>query len=243
MSHNESINNLINSFHAGEIPEEDFQKLLETDPELQQEFELYQKDLTVIQASAKAQLKNKAAMDLEEFERQRPTIFPLKRVLLLAAAVVLLIVSFFLYQKYGQVKTAPELYAAYFELLPPANERSGSEPSDVWQAAMKTYANGDYNKTIELLAPALHNADFQHAESGKLYLGLSYMMVNENQKAIDVLNDISAESSYLQDAVWYKALAYLKMNQVVEAKAALQKIAEEPRHFKQAEALKLMEEI
>ncbi|MCF8283262.1 MAG: tetratricopeptide repeat protein [Bacteroidales bacterium] len=240
MSRNENINDIIDDYHAGEIPGMDFQKQLKTDAELQQEFELYQKDMAVIRASAKVQLKEHAALALSNNGRNQNAVFPVKWIILIGAIIVLLVAGFFFYHKYGQPKTSPELYAAHFELLPPSNDRSNSNPTDIWQAAMADYANQDFNKAIEILKPVIHQPDFKYAESGKLYLGLSYMMVNENQNAIDIFGEISAESSFVPDAEWYMALAFLKMNKIPEAKAALQKIVEQPKHFKQEEAGKIL---
>jgi hypothetical protein len=67
------------------------------------------------------------------------------------------------------------------------------------------------------------------------------LMQDENQKAITHFDAINPESSFVQDAEWFRALAFLKMENLAEAKKAFQKIVNQPRHYKHAEALEILD--
>ncbi len=233
----------IDRYRAGEISEPDFKQRLESNAELKHEFELQKRDLQIIRSAAKEQLKKKALTALENYEKKSVKVFPLKIVMQIAAAFVLLAAAIFLIQNIGQPKSEAELFANYFELPASEGERGSNSSSEIWNESMMAYSNQDFEKTIELLSPLVNDVNFQYSDRGNLYLGLSYLMQNENQKAIDVFDSISSQSSYFQKAEWYKALSFLKMNNKEEAKNTMQKIANQPRHFKNKEAKIILEDL
>jgi hypothetical protein len=243
MDENKIILEYIDQYHAGDILEEYFQNRLESDPNLQQAFVEYQLDLNVIHAGAKEQLKNKAALALEKYEQGDGKIFSLRRLLQIAAVFVLLVVSIFLMKDMNQTSSTQNLFAAHFVLPDAVGERNVTPQSSAWNDAMVAYTNQDFKMTIELLTPLLDQKDFPYAIRGHLYVGLSQLMQNENQKALEHFESINAESSFVQDAEWFRALAFLKMDDLVDAKQVLQKIANQPRHFKNQEALAILKQL
>ena len=243
MDEHKIILDYIDQYHAGEILEADFQKRLKTDHQLQEAFAQHQQDLHVIRAGAKEQLKKKAALALERQEQKKVKTFSLKRPLQFAAAIAFFVVSTFLIQNYNQSSPTPNLFATHFELPDPAGERNASTQSLAWNEAMTTYANQDFEKTIELLQPLIQQDTFLYPDRGRLFLAISQLMIDEDQKAIKLLTSISPESSYIQDAEWYQALAYLKIENLTAAKIAFQKIVVQARHFKQKEAKQILESL
>lgn len=243
MDDNKIIQDYIDKYHAGEIPEADFQQRLESDTDLQQAFVQYQQDLKVIRAGAKEQLKKKAASALDKQEQKKVKIFPLKRLLQIAAALVFLVVSVFLIKNINHTSSTTDLFAAHFELPDPAGERNANPQTEIWNKAMAAYSKQDFKKTIELLSPLVKQNDFPFADRGNLYVGLSQLMQNENQKALESFDAINVESSFVQDAEWFRALAFLKMENLEEAKKAFQKIVDQPRHFKHKEAVEILDNI
>lgn len=243
MDENKTSQDYIDQYHAGEILEEDFQKRLESNTNLQLAFLQYQEDLKVIRAGAKEQLKKKVALALEKHEQKKTRIFPLKRLLQIAAAVTLLAVSIFLIKGINQSSSTTDLFAANFELPAAAVERNATPQSAAWNDAMIAYANQDFKKTIDLLVPLVDQRDFPFADRGHLYIGLSQLMQNENQKAVNNFEAINSESSFVQDAEWFRALAFLKIDDLEKAKKALQKIADQPRHFKYQEAVGILKQL
>lgn len=242
MSAIKRIQEYIDSYRKGEITESDFKHRLGLDVELQQEFERYQKDLLVIRSAAREQLKNKAALVLENHEKKSVKMFSMKRILQIAAVFIFVIMSVYLLQ-IGQSSSSADLFATHFELPVPASERNDTQQNQKWQAAMTVYSNQDYKTTITLLSPLVTQNNFTYPDRGKLYLGVSYLMVNKNQKAIDIFNTVSLESTYAQSAEWYRALSFLKIEDKVAAKTAFQKIANQRQHFKQKAALKILEHL
>jgi hypothetical protein len=243
MSNQKDLQEYIDAYRAGEITETNFKNRLASDVALQQEYEQHKKDLLVIRDAAKAQLRKKAALALHKHEQKPAKVFSLKRVLSLAAAIAILIVAFFVAENMNQPSSASDLFAAHFELPSPMGERNASAQSEVWNEAMLAYTNRDFDKTITMLSPLLDKDDFLFPNRGKLYIGLCRLMKQENDQAFELFDDISSESSYVQDAEWYRALTLLKMNNLEEAKNAFQKIAQQKRHFKQQEAEKILENL
>ncbi len=247
MNSNRKVHDLIDQYHQGKISRDDFRQHLESDAELRREFELYQEDMTLIRAAGKAALMKKAGEALAQHEQKRLKIFPMKRVLQVAAAFLILAAAWYFFSKTGAQRSGEELFATYFELPAPVNERDGSASNSsqelLWQSAMAAYSNKEFAKAIELLAPAVEQPGFPYAERGKLFLGLSYLMKNDSGQAIAVFENMSTESSYQQDATWYRALALLKMNNVAEARPVLEQIAGDQRHFKNGEAQEILKSL
>ena len=243
MSPLKDLQEYIDQYRSEEISESEFKQRLESDESLQQEFELSKRDLLAIRSAAKEQLRKKATLALENHEKKPQKIFSLKRVMQVAAVITFLAVAFFLIQNLDQPQSASELFATHFELPASEGERNNSIQSEMWNNAMNLYTNQDFEKTIGLLSTLVNEPDFQFTNRGKLYLGLSYLMVNENQKAINNFNAVSSQSSYFQNAEWFKSLSFLKMDNTIEAKIAFQKIADQPRHFKQKEAKLILENL
>ena len=192
----------IDRYRLGEVSELDFRKRLSTDSALRQEFELHHKDIQVIRAGAKAHLKSKAIEALKKQEKRSQSIIPIHRSLRIAASLVFLIAAVFLFRHNNQSTSNTELFATYFELPSPAGERNGSPNGESWNESMNAYSNEEFEKTIELLSPLMSENDFNFPDRGNLYLGLSHLMLNENQKAIIYFESISLESSYHQEAEW-----------------------------------------
>ena len=243
MSNNKELQEYIDLYRSGKISESEFKQRLESDETLRKEFELSKLDLLTIKSAAKEQLRKRAALILEKHEKKSQKIIPLKRIMQIAAVFAFLAVAFFLIQNLEQPQSASELFATHFELPASEGERNNSIQSEMWNNAMNLYSNKDFEKTIELLSTLVNEPDFQFTNRGKLYLGLSYLMANENQKAINNFNAVSSQSSYFQNAEWFKALSFLKMENTVEAKIAFQKIADQSRHFKQKEAKMILENL
>ncbi|MFK7774512.1 MAG: tol-pal system YbgF family protein [Saprospiraceae bacterium] len=243
MSLLKELQEYIDKYKSGEISETDFKQRLESDDELKLEFELHQKDLRAIRAGAKVQLRKKATLALEKHEKESINIFSLKRIIQIAAMFIFLVAAFFLIQNLGQPASGADLFSNHFELPAPVGERNDTPQSDTWNRAMTAYANQNFEKTIELLSPLVNDQNFQFSDRGKLFLGVSLLMKNEYQKAINTFDAIPSESSYFKNAEWFKALSFLKMENTSEAKNAFQKIGNQPRHFKQEKAKTILENL
>ncbi|MFT4762195.1 MAG: hypothetical protein ACI9XO_004473 [Paraglaciecola sp.] len=243
MNSHRKTQDYIDKYWNGEVSEEDFQAQLKSDVRFVQEYELYKKELQVIRAGAKNQLRKRAAFVLNRLEEKQPRIVQLKRVMAIAACFVLLVTGYLIFQNFGHLKSNDELFATHFELPAPANERNGTNQSEVWEKAMNAYIHQNFEKTINLLLPVIEQPDFHFKERGKLYLGISYLMTNKAQNAVNSFEKINQESSYFPDAQWFIALSFLKMENTTAAKEALQKIANQLIHFKHKEALKVLKQL
>ena len=243
MDEHKIIQDYIDEYHAGKTSEEDFQKRLASDPILQKAFVQYQQELTVIRAAAKEQLKKKATLALNKLGQKKRSIFSIKRMLPLAASLAFLIVAVFLFKNSNQSLPPTDLFDTHFALPNPAGERNVNTQSFAWNDAMIAYSNQDFEQTIDLLSPLVNQEDFPFIDRGHLYLGLSLIMQNKNPKAINHFDAINPESSFIQDAEWFRALTYLKMGNLEKTKNALKKIVNQARHYKHKEAMEILNNI
>jgi tetratricopeptide (TPR) repeat protein len=69
---------------------------------------------------------------------------------------------------------------------------------------------------------------------GKLYSGISYMELNDFEKAMGYFNFIiqHKDNLFIDQSEWYLSLCYLKTNRMEEASRLLDKIANERGVFK-----------
>ncbi|MFT4664252.1 MAG: tetratricopeptide (TPR) repeat protein [Polaribacter sp.] len=243
MSNQKIIHDYIDEYRNDKISEADFQKRLQADSDLQQEYTRHKKDMDVINEGAREQLRKKAVLKLEQHEQKERKVFPLKRVLGIAAGFALILSAFFLLQQNNQSVSTADLFASHFELPLSPNKRNANAPSEIWAEAMTAYNNQDFKRTIDLLATTVDQPDFPFTERGKLYLGISYLMSDQGQNAIEQFAKIDKESSYVFNAEWYRALAFLKMDQIEDATSAFQKIADQTRHPKKKEALTILSKL
>ncbi|MFK8058059.1 MAG: hypothetical protein AB8F78_18170 [Saprospiraceae bacterium] len=232
----------IDRFHAGEINADEFELQLAAHSELRSDYESYKKDIQVIRSSVKNQLKTQAGIHLAGHKEKPARLTVLKRALQIAALLLVTIGGLYLFTN-DQPQTGSQLFAAHFELPEQANVRANTNRIASWEEAMNSYAAKDYEGTIQLLSSAIDQKDSPYQDRVHLYLGLSQLMENEELQAITSFEKVRPESSYIHDAEWFTAMAYLKVEDMEKAKVALSKIAAKPRHFKHKEVLAILDRL
>jgi tetratricopeptide (TPR) repeat protein len=104
------------------------------------------------------------------------------------------------------------------------------------------YSEGNYESASEYFEKAIA-ADNSEA-SIVFYNGLCNLYTGNYERANSVLaSDAIAESRYVQQAQWYRALALLKSNQKAKAIEILRIITGNERHFKYEVAVQLMKDL
>jgi len=107
------------------------------------------------------------------------------------------------------------------------------------------YEDGEYKKAIKFLEKAKADTDEQ-ALLVDFYLGVAHLAQNEpdTKTAIKYLDKVAdKENTYKQEAYWYMSLANIKAENIKEAKAYLSIIAKNDQHYKQKEAIDLLEKL
>lgn len=177
----------------------------------------------------------------EKVVELKPQSSPLKKILRLAiAAVVIGFLGLALLFTLNQTEGTPQIASSYLEetYAAPVVSRGEDEVDKWWNSAIESYKNKDFKTSAGLLQKVVEkgNAEDKHF----FYLGLSQLyQEGQTQKAIDNLSQI--KDGYYSDAsLWYKSLAYLKLDKKEEAKKILGQLLNSSR---KEDAEKLLKEL
>ena len=147
---------------------------------------------------------------------------------LVAASVIALVVvgTLFLFRKPENEK----LFTAYYKPdrgLPVVMGEESSSNYTLYDG-MIDYKEGNYMVAIE----KWKSIDDQYAYTDTLnyYIGLAYMGAHNMEKAVTYLNRVSEKVSsiYKQKAIWYQALAHIKLGNKNAANSLLKKAEDIP---------------
>lgn len=163
--------------------------------------------------------------------------FPLMKWAVAAALVG--VISVFAVRFFGgERNNGATLYADNFQPLqhPDQQVRGVQEEPLTWeQKAVEAYEKEDFNQAIEMYEQVLE----QEPDNPKhiLYLGISYLNVNQVDMAIKVLaKRVPKGTQYDQDIQWYLALAYIKKEDFGTARLLLQGLAANEGFYQQQAA-------
>ena len=131
----------------------------------------------------------------------------------LAAAVVLALVLIRLLVPFTGTD---RLYQSYYEPLQASNyiqRNTGPVSLSGFEEGIRSYMDGDYQNSIKILSGV------KNAQEGnpaiRLFLGLSYMGLEQYETAGVILEDfINNSSQYIPEGLWYLGLCYLKTGDI-----------------------------
>jgi tetratricopeptide (TPR) repeat protein len=176
-----------------------------------------------------------------------------------AAASIAFIFSFAWYYSNNSAVNYQQIYATTFEQydntlseavqMELSEQGFGGNPDEAALQeiliAMNAYDNKEYEQALTLLQECLekgHASNYQNKI--ELHLGLSYLEVNETEKAITQFqNLVSGENDKQAIAEWYLALAYLKAEKIEKAKTILTKLKNTVTNPYQKKASTLLQEL
>lgn len=228
MSEQEKIDLLMERYLLGDMDRTervDFEKKLADDPglaeQLRQEKMLHQ----IVTLEHRKKLKDRIAQVMdEEKEKQKK---PLTRYFIYfsaAAAVILLAVIFL--PRFFSSPGAEELYAEHYSPLENmVTTMSGSAPiATELNRAMTLYDKGDFENAIPLLKQ--YPDSLPDALLARLYLGVSLLETDHALQAQDVFAGIVDQNHpfYQEHALWYLALAELKLGIPDSSKVSLENL-------------------
>lgn len=155
------------------------------------------------------------------------------------AAFIALVSSFFFFNESDSQK----LYAEFYNEndLPTFMKRGGVV--SVLKDGEVAFLDKDYKKAILLFTTYLDETE-NPDPNVFIFRGVSNMMTNHFDNAISDF-DKMINSNHIDNirGRWFKALAFLKMNDTVRAKISLEKITENSSNFKYNEVLELLERL
>lgn len=216
---------LINGYFEGSLTQntlKEVNRLLDTDTEFKNDLE-FQKELKIALKKDERQSIKALFSGLSETQSKKETKVIKMRFWSAAASMLLLLglsAYFFLFNS-APINTA-DLYASnfvpYHNVIQPI-ERS-NQLEDIKTKAFSAYENKEYAVALQLFEELNVKQNDSYID---FYKAMILMQLNKQEEAIPLLkNYISKEGELVDRAIWYLALAYLKIDEIEHSKAQLQ---------------------
>ena len=259
----------IESYLSGRMSEDDaeaFTRQIEADPELKAEVELYAQinhhlaeNLSEGEVpdneytrSLRSFFQSEEAKQLEATLRKVQSEYksdnpgggsgPQRRFLLVAAIAILLVVSAVAI-RYLPGAGETDLYAAYYdkEDIPSVITRDETEGN--LQKGANAYFNEDYSEALTYFDQYISEEDFVDP-SVYIYTGLANLELGNTEIAIAEFDKmIESGSIDSSKGLWFKALAYVRNENIPAAKSVLEQITKSESNFNYDKAKDLLDDL
>lgn len=206
------------------------------DEDFRQELEDYVLANILLKREGEQQLKEKLTQQLEQNEEilagnaNRNKTW-LKWMLMIAGFGLLTVLTILIYPGPEE----PQIQYAYSDPATP-NVRSINEGEQFnsWNESMKAFEQKDYKKAIEQLEGLEKDTEFmsQHGDNYRIIRAVCSLRLSEYTKANHVLNTISDNSPYYDQALWYQFLCAYESGDENAAKLLLGKIESYQNHYR-----------
>ena len=222
-----------------------FLELKANDAEFREALELQENLKQVIKIEDDLQFK-KMISSFEEEQKQDHKIIPLNRSFfykMAVAAVLVISLGIFATVFFFKKEEPQQLFASYFELSKnvsyPIVRSSSNE--NILTTAFIAYDNKEYTKAISLFEEHF----LETKDTTIFYYQANVLLATKKPtEAIELLTMVEHSSSELASRThWYKALAYLQMNQNTEAIQELERLLKNEEEFKKVETQKLLKKL
>jgi len=210
-----------------------FEKEMLADPELAKEVELQRAIYQSFQKSSEMELRDKLDISRQRWEIKQKhagrVVSFFRNKYLVAASVALLImaggalITWLLSSK--STFSGEALFAEnYHRPDPPNYSVRDFETDSVAGFAFREYQHRDFVGAIKHFTEALQ--DDPSRSEVQFYLGITYLESDENELAIQAFKQVIDDKSiYLEEARWYLALCYLKIEDMENTRQLLQVIS------------------
>jgi tetratricopeptide (TPR) repeat protein len=190
------------------------EQFLEEDSDFKLQFDLEKN----VQAAVKNSERNILKKKLQGFEeglsvssKSKNTFWKSLRI---AASIALLVGASWFLSTSDLFATPDTLYAKNYEQYPNTVytiTRGESNDTSIERKAFEAYESGKYQIAIDYLKELKTETGLDYVD---FYLGQSYLANGDIQEAIDTFEKIGLiNSDYRAEALWYQALAHLKLEQ------------------------------
>jgi len=158
----------------------------------------------------------------------------------LAAASIVLVLGLSYVLTLGNKPTNEELFTSYFEpyrnVIQPIER--GEAQQDEKTLAFTAYEKGDYKKAMVLFSKLYDSTQESYC---LFYKANALLKLEKANEAVPLLLEhLKTKDTLTEKSRWYLALAYLKLNNKIEAKKTLKKVISES-NYKTKEAKELLE--
>lgn len=169
------------------------------------------------------------------FQRIRPFHY-----ISIAAGIALLVSTFLLFQDTPPLSPEALLTDNYEQPRMRLSVRGG-EKEILTSKANSAYQSRDFEEVISLLQE-LQQLDSANSEY-PFFEGVSRLNLRQGEEAVqifDVIINQPTTSRFLQEAQWYRGLAFLEIGAITRAQVAFQEIANDPQHYFYDKAQKIL---
>lgn len=210
---------LFDNYISGKLTEAEtaeFEKKLEVDKDIKQQFVVYVNLVEGVKQSEREKLKHQMKNSSIHIKHK------LIRIYLSVAAIflILLIPAYFVY--YSRI--LPEsIYKNYRLSEKDLGIELGAVANNELRSAIDEYLNGNVDKSLKLL----NDLELKNIKNDTVnyYIGACYMQMNEHNKALLYFSKLSnSTNNYFAVAKYNIALIYIKQNNFMEARSELRSI-------------------
>ncbi len=217
-----------------------FEMSLKTDKELQRKLEIQKEIREALSEEDIMQLRERMAEAMQQPVKKKIAWYKIAVVL-----IPLLLGGGWLMNHFTS-RTTEDLFQEYYLPYEPiSNSRSSYnyafENREI-RAAIDAYSQKKYSVAAKNFASI--DATKIDIPDIQLQMACSFLLSNREVQAIEIFKDIAKSNHplFAQKAEWYLALAYLKKDQIKNAKEVLTKISTS-NHYKSREAIEIMEKL
>jgi len=135
------------------------------------------------------------------------------------AACLLVIFGVFYFMK--MPSSSEKLFAKHFVPDPGLPTTMSTQTNYHFFDAMVNYKRGEYNIAITKWQQQMD--DIQENDTLNFYLGVAHLAEGNSEKALDYLKKLETQSQsiFIEDAIYYRALAHIKENELDKARQLL----------------------
>lgn len=234
---------------------ENFEARCQEDDALAEELKMQLKIRYITRYMGDQKLKAQLNQDFDRlYAQQHGQKTVRKRWYMAAAAVILvLVVSIPFFRNYLATPSLPELVAEY-KIDPPSisvlSNRDRSSPIDTLSTQdslrieiRELYDYQQYELVIQRLTAILDTSQHNSLQWILFFLGTAYLKNENPTMAIRSYEQIAENGIYKEEARWFTALAYLKLDQQENAIITLKQIVNSKGHYKGEKALELLKKL
>ena len=239
MNMSESITEIFDAYHRGELSSEDklqLEKQLASDAEMQKAFVEHQElMLAARRAGVKARISAAArAHHLQSVQSISRPLINWRVSAMVASLLVVAAVAVWQVQRARQL--SPDALAfSYFEPDPGLPTMLGASDNPEFQEGMIDYKLGDYPAALSRWNLLLES--YPEDDTLRYYMGVALLAEDQPEEALQYFEE-SDTGTFSDASKWYRSLALLRLGRVEEAKEDLnQLIDKSPEYSAMAKAL------
>jgi len=222
-----------------------FEKRLTENQEFARDFAIQKQVIEDIEGMGRLDLKARLKeIHTEVIETTPSKTTNIKSLIIrIASAAVFIGMMVFAYVFMQKKPTNTEIYAQHYEPYE-LSLSSRSADSNSKDSAEKLYTEGAYSQAIPIFQDIL-STENPSSSPILMGLGIAFMETGQTEKAIQQFEQIitNEDFNYEDEALWYLSLAYIKKDDLVNAKAKLEILATDKARDHHEEALKILKSL